>query len=56
MLPRGIWHIRHGNVAAHRSNMRGLYLGACALAGVFAFLPGRFLGRLLWQHTLGVVI
>jgi uncharacterized membrane protein len=54
-LPQGIWHIRRGDVAAHRSSMRGLYLGACVLAGVFTLLPGRFLGRLLWQHSLGIV-
>lgn len=54
-LPRGIWHIRHGNVMAHRSSMRSLYIGACVLAGVFTFLPGRFLGNLLWKHTLGVM-
>lgn len=53
ILPRGIWHIRRGNVAAHRRSMRNLYLGACALAGVFALLPARFLGQLLWQHALG---
>jgi uncharacterized membrane protein len=54
-LPRGIWAIRHGNVAAHRKCMTGLYVGACLLAGVFTLLPGRFLGRLLWHHALGVV-
>ena len=54
-LPRGIWHIRHGNVQAHRQAMRGLYVGACVLAGVFTLLPGRFLGNLLWKSTLGVI-
>lgn len=54
MLPLGIWQIRRGNVSAHRKTMRGLYIGACVLAGVFALLPGRFLGRLLWHHTLGL--
>lgn len=54
-LPVGIWHIRHGNVQAHRSAMRGLHLGACVLAGVFTLLPGRFLGTLLWKHGLGLM-
>jgi len=54
-LPLGIWHIRHGNVTAHRKRMRGLYIGACVLAGIFTLLPGRFLGTLLWKHTLGVM-
>ncbi len=55
MLPRGIWYIRRGNVAAHRQTMRGLFGGACVIAGVFTLLPGRFLGGLLWKQWLGVV-
>jgi uncharacterized membrane protein len=55
MLPRGIWYIRRGNVTGHRKTMRGLYLGACVVAGVFTLLPSRFLGQLLWKHALGVV-
>ena len=47
-LPRGIWFIRQGNVAAHRKTMRSLYIGGCIVAGIFTLLPGRFLGRLLW--------
>jgi hypothetical protein len=54
-LPRGIWQVRHGNVAAHRRSMRRLYIGACVLAGVFTLLPGRFLAQLLWHDALGVV-
>lgn len=55
MLPRGIWQIRRGDVTGHRKTMRDLYMGACVLAGVFTLLPGRFLGQLLWHHTLGLV-
>ncbi len=55
MLPRGIWLIRRGDVAGHRKTMRGLYIGACVLAGVFTLLPSRFLGQLLWHHGLGMV-
>jgi uncharacterized membrane protein len=55
LLPRGIWAIRHGNVAGHRLIMRRLYIGACVLAGVFTLLPGRFLGQLLWHQGLGLV-
>lgn len=54
-LPQGIWQVRHGNIAAHRKTMRGLYIGACVLAGVFTLLPGRFLGNLLWRQTLGMM-
>lgn len=55
MLPRGIGFIRRGNVAGHRKTMRGLFFGACVVAGVFTLLPGRFLGQLLWAQWLGVV-
>lgn len=51
----GIWHIAHGRVEAHRKTMRGLYYGACVGAGVFALLPTRFLGRLVWHHALGLI-
>ena len=54
-LPRGIWYIRRGQVDAHRKTMRGLYIGGCLLAGIFTLLPGRFLGTLLWKHTLGLM-
>ena len=48
-LPRGVWYIRQGNVLAHRKTMHGMYIGGCIVAGVFTLLPGRFLGRQLWQ-------
>jgi len=54
-LPRAIWQIRRGNLAAHRAGMRRLYIGACVVAGIFTLLPGRFLGGLLWRQWLGVV-
>ena len=54
MLPRGIWYIRRGNITGHRKTMRGLYTGACVIAGVFTLLPSRFLGRVLWQQWLGL--
>lgn len=52
-LPRGVWYARQGQVEAHRKTMRGLYLGGCLVAGAFTLLPGRFLGTMLWKHTLG---
>lgn len=55
LLPLGIWQIRQGKVSDHRKTMRGLYIGACVLAGVFTLLPGRFLGQLLWHQGLGLV-
>lgn len=54
-LPLGIGYIRRGNVLGHRKTMRSVYIGACVLAGLFTLLPGRFLGRLLWQQGLGLM-
>jgi uncharacterized membrane protein len=48
---RGLWKgvgaARRGDVAAHRGHMRGLYLGALVLAGLFTLAPGRILYRVL---------
>jgi uncharacterized membrane protein len=45
LLPLAIWHIRRGNVSAHRRTMTGLYIGGCIVAGLFALAPVRLLGR-----------
>lgn len=45
----GIWHIAHHRVRAHRMAMWATYLGGCVAAGLFALLPSRYLGGLLWQ-------
>jgi uncharacterized membrane protein len=37
------------DIAAHRRIMQRLYLGACAVTGLFTLLPQRYLGRLLWD-------
>ncbi len=47
--------IARRNVQAHRKFMQRVYLGACAGAGLFTLLPGRYLGDLLWHHALGMV-
>lgn len=52
-LPLGIWRIRNGRVEGHRRTMKGLFFGACVIAGLFTLLPGRFLGNLLWRQVLG---
>jgi uncharacterized membrane protein len=52
---RGLYHIVHRQVGAHRKTMWFTYLGACVGAGSFALLPGRYLGDLLWHHALGWV-
>ena len=55
LLPMAVWQARRGNVAAHRKSMKGLYVGGCIVAGMFTFVPGRFLGDLLWKQALGVL-
>ncbi len=54
-LPRGVAYIRRGNVTGHRKTMKGLYVGACVVAGAFTLLPGRLLGQLVWGQWLGWV-
>lgn len=51
----GIWHVVHGRIAAHRFSMWSAYIGGCVVAGSFALLPHRYLGRLVWHHWLGLV-
>ena len=46
-LPMGIYAIRKGNVDGHRRAMRGTFIGLCA-AGIFALMPGRMLGSLIF--------
>jgi len=53
-LPLGVWHIRHGQLEAHRRTMTRLFIGACVVAGLFALVPGRFLGDLLWKQGVGL--
>ena len=46
-LSLAIWHIRHGNVRAHKRYMVGTLLGLAG-AGIGAVMPGRFLAQLLF--------
>lgn len=48
------WAIARRRVRRHRQAMWATYLGGCVVAGSLALLPGRYLGDLLWRHTLGV--
>ncbi len=51
-LPLAIYKIRRGNVRAHASAMKGLFIGGVVVAGLFALVPGRFLGNILWNAVL----
>ena len=46
-LSAAIWHIRRGNVRAHKGFMVGVMLGLAG-AGLGALAPGRFLAVLLF--------
>lgn len=48
-------HLLRGNIAGHRKNMLGLYVGGCLVAGAFTLLPSRSLGQLVWGHWLGLL-
>ena len=43
--------LARGDIAGHRIRMKGLYFGACVVAGAFTLLPGRYLGRLVWSSV-----
>lgn len=37
-----------GNIRRHRAGVIGLYSGSLVVAGLFALLPQRLLGKMLW--------
>ena len=43
-----------GNIRRHRAGVIGLYSGSLVVAGLFALLPQRLLGKMLWG-ALGVL-
>jgi uncharacterized membrane protein len=51
-LPLAIYKIRRGNVKAHASAMKGLFIGGLVIAGIFTLIPGRILGNFLWHTVL----
>ena len=46
-LSLALWHIRRGNVRAHKRFMVGTLIGLAA-AGIGALMPGRFLAQLVF--------
>ncbi|MBK6394642.1 MAG: DUF2306 domain-containing protein [Betaproteobacteria bacterium] len=52
-LPLALYRAHRGEVAGHAKGMRGIYIGGLIVAGVFAFMPGRVLGNLLWKGVWG---
>ena len=43
------------NIALHKRIMWRTYIGGCIGAGLFALLPGRLLGDLVWHQWLALV-
>ena len=46
-IPYGIWQARRGNITGHYRAMQAPYIGLI-VAGLFAFIPGRLLGGLVF--------
>lgn len=40
-----IYHVRHGNIRAHKAAMVSVYIGGIFGAGVFTFWPGRIMNQ-----------
>ncbi len=47
-LPMAVVAIRKRNVMTHRRMMTSLYIGGLVLAGLFSFIPGRFMFEFLF--------
>ncbi|MBL1434859.1 MAG: DUF2306 domain-containing protein [Rhodobacteraceae bacterium] len=50
-LINGINHARKGRIAAHQASMKGLYFWALGVAGVFTFMPGRIMSRMVFPEN-----
>lgn len=47
MLPLAVWRAHNHAVEQHRRAMLGLFFGALFIAGLFTFLPGRIMHRVV---------
>jgi uncharacterized membrane protein len=48
-VPYSILMARRGNIEAHKRSVTGMFIGALVVAGVFSFMPGRF----MWLWVFG---
>jgi uncharacterized membrane protein len=48
MLPLGVWAAHRHAVDRHRRTMTGLFLGALVVAGLFTFMPGRIMHKVVF--------
>jgi uncharacterized membrane protein len=53
-LAGAVHYARSGNFPAHRRAVFGLYFGGLVVPGLFALLPQRLLGEVVWS-TLGLM-
>jgi len=49
MLPIAVLHARRHNVAKHRFTMIGIFAGALVIAGIFTFVPGRIMHKVVFD-------
>jgi uncharacterized membrane protein len=49
MLPLGVYRAHMHNVTAHKYTMIGIFTGALVVAGLFTFVPGRIVYRVLFE-------
>lgn len=47
-LPLGLWYAHRHNVGGHKKTMISLYVGALIIAGIFTFMPGRIMYRVVF--------
>lgn len=48
MLPLGLWYAHNHRVRGHRLTMIGLFAGALVIAGLFTFVPGRIMHKVVF--------
>jgi uncharacterized membrane protein len=48
MLPLGVIMARRGIIVGHKLTMLGMFAGALVIAGLFTFVPGRIMHRVLF--------
>ncbi|HRK66959.1 MAG TPA: DUF2306 domain-containing protein [Hyphomonas sp.] len=48
VLPMGLAAARRHNIALHRKEMTGIFMGGMLVAGLFSFLPGRLMWHLFF--------
>lgn len=46
-LPLAILAARRGEIAAHKTHMRNIFIGGLVIAGILSFLPGRTMLKVL---------